>query len=224
MRKHYFFFVPVILAVMAVLVSCTDFFSTSLAPWAARDPDKLIPAVTAGNVNELIAMAENNPDLSLAVLKKIRDAANKATGEDKHKLQSAALEAAVNAAGLGQAALGAASDLGSLEDDPKAVVIDAINGMDNLDAAASILTEILAGGFDATTADPNDLAMAAVVLLAAEAKKAPGGIDGYIDHFDSQAPQSPAEQLAVDLALAAIDNVSGTMKDLLESLNLVSPI
>ena len=220
MKKRRFFLVLVILGVAVFFASCTDFFSTSWASWAARDPDSLVPTVTPGNVDELIALAENNPDLSLAVLKKIRDASKKASGTDKQKLQNAALEAAVNAAGLGQAVLGVAKDLGSLEDDAKDIVIDAINGMDNLDAAASILAEILAGGFDASTADPNDLALAAVVILAAEAKKAPGGIDDYIDHFQDT-PLTPVEQLAVDLALAAKDNVSGPLKDLLDNLNLI---
>ena len=221
MKKSYFCFVSMLLAVVVVSVSCTDFFSTSWASWAARDPDNLIPAVTPENVDELIAKAENNPDLSLALLKKIQSAANSASGTDKQKLQNSALEAAVNAAGLGQAVLGVATDLGSLEDDSKSIVIDAINGMDNLDDAASILADILAGGFDDSTADPNDMAMAAVVLLAAEAKKSPGGIDDYIDHFQDT-PLNPVEQLAVDLALAAKDNVSGPLKDLLDSLNLIS--
>jgi len=114
-----------------------------------------------------------------------------------------------------------ASDLDSLEDDPKTVIMDAISGMDNLEEAASILADILSGDFDPSTADPNDLAMAAIMLLAAEAKKAPGGAEDYMDNFDPKAPLSPTEQLAVDIAKASKDNVSDTMKDLLESLNLI---
>ena len=220
MKKLFLPFAPLFFVVIVVFVSCTDFFSTSWASWAARDPDNIVPAVTPDNLDELLAIAENNPDLSLALLKNIRDAAKKASGGDKQKLQNGALEAAVNAAGLGQAVLGVVKDLDSIGDDARKVVIDAINGMENLDAAASILAEILAGGFDASTADPNDLAMAAVLILAAEAKKSPGGIDNYIDHFQNT-PLSSAEKLALALAAAAKDNVSGPIKDLLDSINLI---
>ena len=225
MIKRYFVLFAAIPVILVLFGSCTDFFSTSLASWASRDPDKLVPAVTTDNVDELVASAENNPDLSLAVLKKIRSAAKGATGDNKQKLQDAALEAAVNASGLGQAVLGVATDLASLEDDPRAVVTDAIKGMNNLDDAALILSEIIDDDFDMDKADPNDLALAAVVLLAGEAKKAeqePGGIDAYIDNFNPNDPTlSPEEKLAVDMALAAKDKISGPLADALRELGLI---
>ncbi|MDR2617293.1 MAG: hypothetical protein LBC62_00345 [Treponema sp.] len=219
-----------------LFISCTEFFSTSLAPWAARDPDKLIPKVTANNVDGLLAQAENDPDLSLALLKKISDAAGNASSGDKAKLQNAALEAATNAAGLGQAVLGRAGEIASVDnpDDAKNLLTNAINDMSNLEAAASILTNTLPDPANDTalknftdTASPEDLATAAALLLAGEAKKS-GDIDGYINSsFNKDSPDlSPAENLAVKMAEAAKDKytdtgANGPLKDLLSGLGLI---
>jgi hypothetical protein len=230
-------FIPGLLAgVMALFISCTEFFSTSLAPWAARDPDKLIPKVTVSNVGGLIEQAENDPDLSLALLKKISDAAKNASGGDKAELQNAALEAATNASGLGQAVLGRAGEIASLEtpEDAQKLLTNAINDMTNLEAAASVLTGTLPDPSDAPAfqsfvdaASPDDLATAAALLLAGEAKKS-GDIDNYIDGFDKNGSSqlSPAEELAVKMAEAAMDKYTATgaggpLEDLLSGLNLI---
>ena len=226
-----------------IFVSCRDFFSNSWAPWAARDPDKLVPSVTTGNVDELIEMAENNPDLSLAVLKKIKDAAEGASGESKQKLQSAALDAAVNSVGLGQAILGAAGDLSSVktQEDAEKLVISALDSMANLQAAGSLLFDILPpapGVHD----DPNDpqwdefnafteyasadsLALAAAMILAGEMKNAPDGdYEKYIDEFADDPNKN--EELAMAMAFAAAlegreDELTGPLKNVLEGLNLI---
>jgi len=231
MRKRYFFLVSLILAIGAVFISCTDFFSNSWAPWAARDPDKLVPTVTAGNVKELVEMAENNPDLSLAVLKKIRDAAKKARGVDKQKLRESAMEAAANAAGLGPAILGAADKLISIDSDEEArdLILDALDSMKNLTAATDLLESTLPKPGDpdfddfVNAADPNDLAMAAALLIAGEAKKKsdPGE---YINDFNSSGSLTDQEKLAIALAEAALNHqgeLSGPLKDVLDGLNLL---
>jgi hypothetical protein len=230
--KH--IFVPGLILGMGLLFcSCTGFFSTSLAPWAARDPDKLIPNVTPGNVKELLDAAENNPDMSLALLKKIKEAADTASGGEKAALQSSALEAAVNAAGLGSAVLNKAGAVASVKDpdDAKKLLTDAINDMKNLESAGSTLTSALpdptdAAAFTAFTdaASPDDLAMAAALLLAGEAKTHPD-IDDYIETgFNKGTPNTDAERLAVKMAEAAMDKyTTGTspLKDLLNGLNLI---
>ena len=247
MRKRNLYFIAAIAALL--LFSCTDFFSTSWAPWAARDPDKLVPAVTAGNVDELIALAENDPNLSLAILKKIRSAANGASEEDRQKLQCAALEAAVNAAGLGQAVLGVADKLISIdnEDDAKKLVFDTINVMSNLEAAGSVLFDILPPAPNLT--DPTDenwpafkaftdsasadsLAMAAVVIIAGEAKKiSDGDFDSYFDsYFDNPYEEEyENEKLAIALAFASAlegreNELSGPLRNVLQGLNLISSL
>ena len=232
MGRRYFFLLPAILAATAIFISCTDFFSTSWAPWAVRDPDKMIPTVTADNVDELIAMAENNPDLSLALLKKIQAAAAKASGADRIKLQGAALQTAVNAAGLGQAVLNAAGELTSVDsiDGGRQLVMDALNSMKNLDDSCSVLPSILPDpsdteAFDAFTesADIDDLALTAALLIAGEANKHESP-DDYVDSFDSNRPQSPNEELAVKMieaVQARQDELSGSLEDVLKGLNLL---
>ena len=222
--------------VLAVLLTaCRDFFSNSMAPWAARNPDKLIPAITVDNIDELLAMAENDPELSMAILKKLKEAVDHASGGDKLKLQNAAMEAAVNAAGLGQAVLGAAGKLTSLEgdtteEDAKKMVLDAVNGMKNLEEAGSVLFDTLPKPSDPNfsdftdTASADDLALAAVVLLAGEVKKNGDDMDNYVNHYQSGPTET--EELAMALAIAAAldsreDELSGPLKDALKGLNLI---
>jgi hypothetical protein len=234
-----------LLPALLLCVSCTDFFSTSLAPWAARDPSKLVPAVTTGNVDELIALAENNPDMSLEVLKKIKNAAENASPEDKAKLQAAALEASVNASGLAQAVLNNAGEIASIEntDDAKKLVLDAINSMPNLEDAGALLNQIIPPPADplhpeddpaftsfTDNASVDELAMAALVLIAGEAKQTAnsGGSASLEDYIDSVDPANPtvSQELAVAMALAATvagraDELSGPMRDALGGLNLI---
>ncbi|MDR2258061.1 MAG: hypothetical protein LBE14_02805 [Treponema sp.] len=231
MKSGNIVYVGIFFMVLPLFFSCTDFFSTSLASWAARSPDSLIPTVTAGNVDELIANSENNPDMSLAVLKKIEDALKNAGSGEASALQAAALGAAANASGFGSAILNKADDISKImedKDNAKGMVVDAIQDMPNLKETSETLTTILpkpgTGEFDAFVekANPDDLATAAAVLLAAEAK----GKENYIDTFDPGAADTESAKLAVELARAASrkyeeDNSTGRLKDILEGLNLV---
>jgi hypothetical protein len=236
MKGKYFVRFVIVFILWPLFFSCTDFFSTSLASWAARDPASLIPAVTTGNVDELIDDSENNPDMSLAVLKKIGDALERASPDDASTLQAAALEAAANASGFGPTLLNKASDISSLMEDKnnaKGLIIDTINDMPNLQETGEILTAVIpepdTPEFDAfiEKADADDLATAAAVLLAAEAKSSSDSGD-YINNFDSSASGlSPSANLAVKLAGEASKkyeetNSTSRLKDILEGLNLVS--
>jgi hypothetical protein len=209
--------------------SCTDFFTTSLASWAQRDPSSLIPPVTTGNIQELIEITETNPDQSLALLKSINEAG------DNPELQAAALQVAANASGLGAAILQHADDIANIdEDNAKDIVVDALNSLSNIVETGSVLKDILPDPTDTTAWDTfvdvssaEDLAMAAAVLLAAEAKSATGGALGYINGFDptdASSTNTDAEKLAVALAEAAINKPSsgGLLGDLLAGLNLTS--
>jgi hypothetical protein len=220
------------LAAGGLVFSCTGFFSTSLAPWAARDSAALIPPVNAGNVDDLIAGAENDPDMSLELLKKIRDAASGAGGEEAAGLQAAALQAAVNASGLGATLLNNVDNITGAIENPEGAAKDfskILNEMPNLEQSGEILTEVLPDPgtpeFDAFVekASPDDLTTAAVALLAAEAK---GKDESFIDNFDPSAAETGSTKLAVAMAEAALkkydDSDSGGMfKDLLGGLNLI---
>ena len=241
-----FFRIMLVVAAGAVIVSCTDFFSTSWAKFAARDPNKLIPAVTAGNVNDLVAQTENNPDLSLAVLKKIQSAVNGgASDADKQKLQNAALEAAVNAAGLGQAVLGTVSQLNNIDlSDPGTaagdaldIVLKAVGNMKNLDATSQALIATLPdpndptknGDFDtwAAGASADNLAMAAAVLISGEINKNGKDILNNLPASPGSGTGTDSENLALAMALATtldgrVDQLSGPMKSVLQGLNLLT--
>jgi hypothetical protein len=222
-------YVPVFLLVSVLIVSCTDFFSTSLAPWAQRDPDSLIPKVTTGNVKDLVRQAANNPDLSLAVLKKIRDAEKKASGGDATALQLAALDAASNATGPVQTMLKHADELQNIdtEDGAKELVVKVIDDMTNLSETGKLLKEIIPDpvadppGFQAfvDAADPVDLAMAAaMVLLAADAANSPDKADYITNYAPGSSPL--AEALAVAAVNKDTDGKMGPAADLLKNLGL----
>jgi hypothetical protein len=217
-----------------VFVSCTDFFTTSWGEWAARNPANLIPKVTAGNVQELVDMAENNPDLSLEVLKKIGAAVGGASGGDKTKLQNAAVAAALNASDLTGALMNNASNVSNLEDPEqvKDLISNTLNGMDNLGPASDALTAILAQDTEAfkDSASADDLAMAAALILAGEAKKADNA-DLFDDLDNATIP--PESQAAVDLAKDLAGKAAekydagggdnSVLKDLLDKLGLTPP-
>jgi hypothetical protein len=175
-------------------------------------------------VDELIKMAENDPDLSLALLKKIQGALENASGEDKSKLQDAAIEAAVNAAGFGQAVLAVLGELSSEKTvDADRLIQKALGEMKNLEAAGSVLFEILPKDtdpdFDAfiKSASADNLAMAAVLLLAGEAKKNDFQVGKQNDS------NNEVIKLAEKLASSAVsqkDKLSGPLSDVLGALNL----
>lgn len=201
---------------------CSNVFSSSLAPWAARDPADLIPDVDAGNVRELAELAEDDPGLSLELLKRIRDAAAGASSPDKAKLRAAGLPAAANASELGGAILRNLRGTGDLDADHiQDLINSALNDAGNLLSAAAVLEDLL--GTD-PAADPSfaaassagDLAMAAVIFLAAEAKQS--GTSTFIESY-TPVPGS----LIYKLALAAYGkpDVSGSIKDIIEGLRLV---
>ena len=229
-----FFAFSFVLAVF--LTSCTDFFSNSLAPWAARDKSRLIPTVTAGNVHQLVELAECDPDLSLELLKGISSAVNGASPEDAARLQAAALAAAQNAIGGAAAIISGTGSLTSIENyaDGKQAIIDAINCMQNLQEVAALLLDILpkpgTPEFDdfVNNASAADLALAAIIIIAAEAQKhGEENWEDYINSFNQPgSSQNPSEDLALALALAAgledrQDELGEYLIHVLQGLNLL---
>jgi hypothetical protein len=223
--------VPLFLVFLAaaLAVSCSDFFTHSLGEWAQRDPDSLIPPVTTGNVNDLIALAENDPRLSLALLKKI---ASSGDASDP-SMRAAALQAAANASGLGAAILQNAGDINDLdEDEAREVVAKVVNGLANLETVSALLTGMLPdkttdpAGWDnfVAASDPGDLAMTAAILLAAEAKKSGNPSDYFntFDKTDAASTNNGTEKLAVALAGKAAENSgSDFLGDMLTGLGLI---
>ena len=216
-----------------LLGSCTDFFSTSLAPWAARDPASLIPNVNAGNVDELIRKTRNDPDMSLEVLKGIKNASKNAKGQDLLTLQQASIQSATNATGLAAALISQAGNVSNINDinDAKELLESSLASIKNINSVSDNLNEILSRpgdqGWDSfvENSSADDMAIAAVLLLAGEAK-ASGDCYNYFDSFDPQNPADAKGDLAVALVKEAVDKagssgLSDSLKALVEGLNLL---
>ncbi|MDR2144445.1 MAG: hypothetical protein LBP29_08760, partial [Treponema sp.] len=109
----------------------------------------------------------------------------------------------------------------------KGIVIDALSGMDNVVETGAVLTEILPDPSDAAAwnafvdaSSAEDLAMAAMVLLAGKAREE-NDPESYIDNF--QTATGPTEDLAKELALAAQAKHTGGgfLEDMLKGLHLI---
>ncbi|MFQ3547477.1 MAG: hypothetical protein SNJ56_03995 [Termitinemataceae bacterium] len=223
--------------VLLLPLSCREFFTTSLAPWAARDPASLIPPVSVSNIDDLVVLTANNPDQALALLGNINNALNGASPADVPVLQAAAVEVAANASGISQAVLAQMDDLMAAmggSGNVVSVISEAIGGLSNLSGSATLLEQILpdpnTDAFNAFVAQssPEALAMAAIVLLAAEAQASPGGVESFINGFDPSNPNSDTQTLAVALAAAAAASYAasggtGPLADILSNLNLTNP-
>jgi hypothetical protein len=187
-------------------------------------------------VDDLIEAAENDPDLSLEVLKGIDKALEDAGDDEKSTLQAAALEAASNASGMGTALLHQAGNIAEVlenTDNAGKLVADTLEDMDNLTETSEVLMNILPepgtpeyAAF-AEKASADDLAMAAALMLAAEAKEKQDSED-YFNSFDPGASASPRESMAVELAKTALEKgdepgsgLSDRLKQILEGLNLL---
>ncbi|MDR0586847.1 MAG: hypothetical protein LBG26_06375, partial [Treponema sp.] len=172
---------------------------------------------------ELIELTENDPDQSLALLKGIDKAA------DNPELQAAALQVAANASGLGAAILQHADDIGNInETNAKGIVVAALNDLSNVTEAGAVLENILPDPSDPVkwgdfiaAASAEDLAMAAVVLLAGKAKES-GDPGVYIDSFPVSPLPGSTEDLAKELAEAARAKpaTGGFLEEILAGLNL----
>jgi hypothetical protein len=227
--KHFRYTVFALL--LWVLPGCSNIFSTSLAPWAARDPSTLIPDVTADNVWDLIDLAEGDPDLSLELLREIGSAVSGASGNDRAELQAAGLAAAINASELGEELLRNLHGIGDLtgEAEIKALINGVLGSAGNLipagDTLAGMLPSTPSPGnpeFDAfaAAASGDDLAMAAAVLLASEAKKTGDNVE---DMPGTYASTNTTIALAKALATAANNkpDVSDSIRDILGYLDLI---
>jgi hypothetical protein len=215
-------------AASALFLSCTGFFSTSLAPWAQRDPAALLPAVTAGNVNDLVKKAANDPALSLELLKKIKSTVNNTTGRERALLQAAALNAAANAAAPVKAVQKYIDGDTDIDESNAADLFNKIAGeLKNRAETAETLKGILPAAavpgdpeFDAfvDAANPYYLAMAAVILFADDAVRS-GDSAGYIAAYTSPGASSLVEALA-KAALGKGGDTLGIAGDFLDNLHL----
>ncbi len=230
-------FAGIVASVLTVMVlgSCQQFFTTSLAESLARDPDSLVPEVDASNAAELVELAQNDPDLAMSVLDGINDAMAGASAADQVLLRTAAVDAAASASGIGPAVLSVADQLAEADESEIIGIMDqTLAGLGNLEEAADGLLLALPDpadtvAFDAfvAAADPGQLAVAALTLMASEAALDQDGIELYIEGIDPDNPVGESQILAIALATAAaeqyeLEGGGDELASMLASLNLTT--
>jgi hypothetical protein len=230
-RKNQIYPAVLFLIVPAVLTlaSCAQVFGTSWGSALKRDPDKLIPKVTSSNVGELLEASLGDADFAITLLGKIKDSAGNAQGDEKAALQDAALKAAANGSGLTTAILNNAGTLlegkGNTKDIQKAIdgILNDINGAD-LQKIADDLGDILSDDYkNKAKATDEDLAVAAVVLLLADAKNTGNNLEDYLESFATRQDlneATPNEAKAIFLAGIVAKRNDGIINDLLSAMNL----
>jgi hypothetical protein len=92
-----------------IFISCPDVMSTSWGGWAKRAPK--IPPITADNIDSLLDATVGDPEFAGALLEAIREEIPRKEGEEKARLQGAAITAAANGSGLDMALITHIGDL-----------------------------------------------------------------------------------------------------------------
>jgi hypothetical protein len=233
-QKNRLYWAGLILTITAALVlsSCMDVFATSWGSALKRDPNKLIPTVTASNVGDLLDASLGDTDFASTLLGKIDEAAKTAQGSDKTALQDAALKAAANASGLTTAILenaGTLLETGESDADITKTIDGILKDIDGeslrqiADNLRSVLDTSQGAYRQGTKASNEDLAVAAVILLLADAKEA-GDLEDYLDSFASRKNLNPTSNEETALFLAGIIAQKNTddeiISQLLSAMNL----
>ncbi len=228
----------------ASLVSCQNFFTTSLGTPFVRDSSTLVANLTVDNVADCVESAKNDQSLSLAILDSLSSLIDTASAEEVPALQSAALDAAVNASGVGTAIGEIISDSTVLDivlsgdlsdqttqDELIGYVDDVLTGLDNLSEASSLLVDVLPDPTDTTayaafvdSSTPEQLAMAAVTLLADAATSSGDDLVTFVSTLDTSDSEIA---LAMDLATSAADKYAveggtGAFSSILSAFGLIS--
>lgn len=242
-RHRYSLTAVVAVCVALSLSSCQQFFTASWGTAFVRDPSTLVGNLDADNAAELVDSAKSSPDLSLALLESMDEVIADASAAEVPALQAVAVDAAVNASGVAGAiveqvqpvleiVMGEDLSDPTVQEDLVNIVETALGSLDNLAAAGAGLTAVLpdpdadptayAAFVDAAT--PDQLAMAAVTLLASAAEASPLSLTDFVASIDPSSPSADVK-LAVDLANSAAteyaaDGGTGPLASILASLNL----
>ncbi|HOX11378.1 MAG TPA: hypothetical protein P5117_00040 [Spirochaetia bacterium] len=187
-RTRYIAIVAAVLAALT-LASCQDFFTSSFASWAQRDPS--VPSgLTADQAMSIADQAVANRDTALAQALLPQMAGLIATGTPPAALVASAVDTAVLASGIDDAFGTILTDIGieALTDDPTvyAAQIDTIISSIAVDVDSQAIFTALAAAdpnvMAAAGATASDYATAAVALVLAEA--AANSIDFFSDSPD----------------------------------------
>jgi hypothetical protein len=221
----------------AICTSCPEIMSTSWGKWAKRPPD--IPAITDGNLDDLLDATMGDPDFAKALLEELNEQSRNADTEKKAQFQGAAITAAANGSGLDTLVLVNIGDLMKAMDNENIDKITEIfenifNDADygTIHALTGNLTEILlsADTYDSSSYWENpsvttdSLFVATVLLIAAEADDRGESFENYLDDFqqrrESSASLSENEEAILILTRQLEKQDNATFGPLLEGLKL----
>lgn len=225
-----------VLVLIAALTACEGagkFFSTSWGSGLEREQERLIPKITAGNAQELAAESAGDKKKAKLVAEKIKDTLSKTNNPAEQKvLVNAGLTAANNASDLTMVILG---NIPTFLDPAATVdtILKKIQTAGDVQANAGIISGLLdAGKVDSATAltgaSPDNLALAAVTLLLADAQAENytdvEGQKKYLEKFEQKRQQGETfltgkQQKALILAQAAAQK-AGPLTDMLKQFHL----
>jgi ribosomal silencing factor RsfS len=181
-------FIPLaIVLCISLVTSCTDFFTTSLGKWAARDVSKIDVKVTAENVEDLVEQAKGDKEMQLAILDKVVDAAKDASGEEKQELQNAGVGLVLDTTDIMGTVMENIGDINNLEsmEDPSEMIdyfTSIVNSIDNLQESTDALTTLIPSDdasideyMNGNDIGEGDLALISVLLLASEIQRITDG-------------------------------------------------
>lgn len=214
----------VLCAALALLVSCTGFFTTS---WGgARDPGRM--TVTADNVQQLLGNAKGDANASKGILDKIAEMSNPDAA-----MKTAAVTAARQASGIELELLKNLSDLidaaQAQDGSGLETIVELLSGAikdNDLPGISADLTKILGGdniNDEGEFRNPSflnnvgelDITVLTVTLVLAEVEKSGKDLPTYLADLDVNAPPSPSEEVIVALARVAVNRGTniGSMLD-----------
>jgi hypothetical protein len=213
-RAYFVLLLTAGLALTVSLVSCeqiTGFFSNSWGKGFGRDPEKIFPAVTGKNAQELADETAGDPAAAAALLKKIKEAAKNASGAEKEALLKAGLTAANNASDLTRLLIGNATKLKDFADGNTDQALnnltDIMKQAGNLSDTADDLAELFADADAATynAMPPNELASAAFILAFDEGNGLDADSVKELVKTDPDPDDFPKTKIAYDM-ISAVKN------------------
>jgi hypothetical protein len=225
-----------VLCLITTLTACegtSKFFSTSWGSGLEREQERLIPKITAGNAQKLATDSAGDKKQAKRVAEKIQDALSKTNNPaEQAVLVNAGLTAANNASDLIMVILG---NLTAFLEPPVTTekILKKIQTAGDVQTNAGIISGLLDAGnvvnnTALTGASPDNLALAAVTMLLADAQAENymdvEGQKKYLEKFLQKRQQHESlltdkQQKALILAQAAVQKAS-LLTDILKVLHL----
>ncbi|GHV67713.1 hypothetical protein AGMMS49928_05360 [Spirochaetia bacterium] len=180
-----------------LLGSCDNIFSTTWGTPREYDPSKI--TLSPDNLDAWVEQARKDPKLADAVLKKIKEKVDGATGAEKAKFQDAGVAMAVESAGIGNAIMGHLEDALDLADE---------SGDGQKDAVTNFFDKVKAEVSDNCAKAAEDIT--AIIKLEGNPPK-------FSDEFFAKAKDNPSTAIQAMMVLTLAELGDKTMEDIQSS-------